>query len=160
MMKNTVPKLGTMKPESHQKPNSFTMVTSFKTLINVLTFAPFFFASFSTFSQIPNQFGYHDYKKKYPNESFIILEITQTQYVDIRNGQPLITSENFEKILYLEKNAQNSSKRSVGYDQFTTINKLQALCFYPEIGKYKKEKVKTFTDQEALSTGISFYDES
>jgi len=109
---------------------------------------------------IPSDYDFQSYKKQFPKESFIYLNLSNTDIIDFRQGELEISTIHEEKILCLDNNAFHLSKRSVGFDQFTTIDFIDAINYYPEKGRYKKEKIKDFEDQEAISSGISFYDDS
>lgn len=111
-------------------------------------------------TQISDEYGYNGYKKRFPKESFIYLSLDYVDVFDIKKNELEVTLGYREKLLYLNNNAFQLAQRSVGYDQFTSIQNLEATCYYPENGKYKKEKVKEFTEEQSISEGISFYDDS
>ena len=116
--------------------------------------------SIAGFTQVSDEYGYHKYKKRFPKESFIYLSLDYVDVFDINKDELEITLGYREKLLYLNNNAFQLSQRTVGYDQFTSIENLDATCYYPENGKYKKEKVKDFIEEQSISEGISFYDDS
>lgn len=118
------------------------------------------FCSIVTIAQIPNDYHYQDFKKENPKENFIFTKISVEDIIELEKGEISIRSHHREELLCLNKNIQGLAERSVWYDQFSVIENLAASCYYPENGKYKKEKVKVFEDQESISSGISFYDDS
>lgn len=113
-----------------------------------------------TVGQISNDFGYQDYKKRFPKESYVFLDLSTTDVFDITKEGLEVKTYAKEQILYLDNNAYNFSKRGVYYDQFTSVANVEATSFYPVKGKYKKEKVKEFKNEQVISEGISFYDDS
>lgn len=134
------------------------MVLVMRDKLSLVTF--FLFTASFCFGQIPNDYGYQDYKKEYPKESYIFLEIKSIDVFDIKKGELSIESEYKEKILYLNNNAYTLSSRGLYYDQFSQIFDIEAFALNPRKGKYKKEKVKDFKEEETIADGISFYDDS
>jgi hypothetical protein len=120
----------------------------------------FFLSTLIGFSQIPNDLGYEDYKKRFPKESYVFLKLKSIDVFDIERGELKIESIQEEKILYLNNNAYNLSQRGLHYDQFSEIYDVEAFALNPQNGKYKKEKVKDFEEQQTIADGISFYDDS
>ena len=113
-----------------------------------------------SFAQIPNDFGYEEYKKRYPKESYLFLEIKSVDVFDIQKGELTVETVFNEKILYLNNNAYNLSSRGLYYDQFSEVYDVEAFAMNPEKGKYKKEKVKNYSEEQTITDGISFYDDS
>ncbi len=113
-----------------------------------------------SFAQISNDYGYDEYKKRYPKESYLFLEIKSVDVFDIEKGEMTIETIFDEKILYLNNNAYNLSSRGLYYDQFSEVYDIEAFSMNPENGKYKKEKVKNFTEEQTIADGVSFYDDS
>lgn len=130
-------------------------------MINRIKFLlPFLIFGNVCLAQIPNDYGYDGYKKRYPKESYLFLEIKTVDVFDIKKGDLSIETIFDEKILYLNNNAYNLSSRGLYYDQFSEVYDIVAFSMNPENGKYKKEKVKQFTEEQTIADGISFYDDS
>lgn len=111
-------------------------------------------------AQISNEYSYQEYKKKFPKESYVFLKLKSIDVFDIEKGEVKIESQMEEKILYLNNNAYNLSSRGLYYDQFSEVYDVEALAINPENGKYKKQKVKEFNEEQTITEGISFYDDS
>lgn len=134
---------------------------NYKTLqLGVAFFLAFTSSTFAIGQEIPNDFGYQDYKKVYPKETVVFKNIKIVDVFDIKSGELYITSETEEEIVYLDKHVQGYAERTVWYDGFSEILALKATCYYPEKGKFKKETVKDFEDQEVITGGMSFHDDT
>lgn len=125
--------------------------------IRYLLFIACMLFSYLLCGQIPNDYGYATYKKKYPKESYIILDLNVEDVIDIENNELKIYSNYSEKILCLDNRTVGIRDRSIHYDQFSSLEEVEAYSLYPKNGKYKKEKVKEFTDEDVIVDGISFY---
>ncbi|NRA91739.1 MAG: DUF3857 domain-containing protein, partial [Psychroserpens sp.] len=109
--------------------------------------------------QTPNDYEYQTYKEKLPKSSFVQLELINEDLFDIDPNGPQISNHYYQRILCLDKNAINLKKRNVGYNSFFSITNISATLYYPEKGKYKKEKVKEFEDKAVITDDIHFYDD-
>lgn len=109
-------------------------------------------------AQIPNDYGYQDYKERLPKESFVQIDLVNTDVFDLGKDGLKFSYYFDQKILCLNKQAVGLKKRSVGYDNFFPIADIEATLYYPYKGRYKKEKVKDFEDQAVIKNQISFYD--
>lgn len=123
-------------------------------------FVGFLLLSTSCLAQVPNDYGYQDYKKSHPKEAYVFKNINTLDVFDIKKGELYITSSILEEIVYLNKNVQGFADRSVWYDGFTEILEIKAVCNYPEKGKYKKEVIKDYKDEEVITGGMSFHDDT
>lgn len=136
-------------------------------LITATKYLPYFFLFplLTTFGlnlngQIPNDYGYIKYKEEFPKESVLFLDVSIVDEYTIKEGALNIRRKKREEILYLDKQAFSLSERSVFFDLFTSIDQIEATCFYPQNGKYKKERVKEFIDKQSIPDDYSFYDDS
>ena len=112
---------------------------------------------FTSFAQIPEDFEYNHYKELYPKESFVYLKSINEKVIDLEDDELSIHTNYEERVLCLNKNAFNISKRSIGYSDFSTIEEIKATAYIPNGNKYKKNKVKSFNDKEVITNGTSFY---
>ena len=143
-----------------KKRECILMDVKYSSILSRLALCSLLLLSSYLWAQIPNDFGYHDYKERFPKESFVFLDINIEDVFDIKNGSLEIYSDSEEQLLCLNYNAIGLKNRSIGYDQFSELENIEAYCYYPSNGKYKKEKVKEFVDEAVISNGISFYDDS
>jgi len=143
---------------SNSLKNYTTMVRSMPLFRVGLTFGLVWLLADSAWSQIPNDYGYNEYKEKLPKESFVQIELVNQDVFDIGKDGLEFYYEFNQQILCLNKRAVGLKKRSVGYDDFFPITDIEATLYYPVKGRYKKEKVKDFNDQAVIKNEISFYD--
>lgn len=119
------------------------------------------FAWFNAPAQISNKFHYQDLKKRFPNESFVVLELDQEDVVEINNNQPEIRSYFKERLLSLNKNARGMASRNMGFNYFTEITEIDAKAYIPSGKRYKSKRVKDFVEKDVIAqNGISFYNGS
>ncbi len=138
--------------------NYSTMVRNTQIYKSSLSLGLSLILSFVALAQIPNDYGYLDYKEKLPKEAFVQIELVSEDVFDIGKDGLDFYYQFSHKILCLNKRAIGLKKRSVGYDEFFPITDIDATLYYPVKGKYKKEKVKDFIDQAVIKNEISFYD--
>ncbi len=108
-------------------------------------------------AQVPEDYNYNALKQRFPKESFVKLNVLTLDEFDIGKDGLNLTTSYHEKIICLDENAVILKKRSIGYDSFSPILELDATLYYPNQGKYKVEKVKSFDDKAVIDGGMSFY---
>lgn len=98
------------------------------------------------------------YKKIYPKEDRVRLNIQTTIRLKMVKGELEIEVDQLEEDIYLNENANFYSKDFVSYSSFFELYDLKASSFSLENGKYKEFKVKEFNEEDDLE-GDVFYDD-
>jgi len=101
---------------------------------------------------------YIQYKAKYPNENGVDILKENVIKIGIKKGELAITEEKISLRLFLNQLAKYSSEEKIYTSDFTSLDKVSAASYNYINGKYKKSKVKTFTEKDEMD-GSVFYDD-
>ena len=103
---------------------------------------------------------FEDYKLKYPNSPFIVLDKSQTVSIDIVDGDIKITSKSSEENFYLETVAAGGllSEDKISFSSFSKIDDIEARSYIPDGNRFKEKKVKDFKVESEFSRGV-FHDD-
>lgn len=101
-----------------------------------------------------------DYQNKYPSENGVFIDKQESATITLdKTGKPLISSNSFEKIFFLNDNFKYYMKKQIGYSSFYSINDVLPFVYVPlPDGKFKKNKITRITDEDDFSGGI-FHDD-
>lgn len=100
---------------------------------------------------------YLQYKSTYPESAAVDLKDYQSIFIDFKNGELVITYDDFSEKLYLDRRAKFGTESSISYSSFTTLKDIEASSFSFENGKYRKNKVEKFTERDV--TEDNFYND-
>jgi len=101
-----------------------------------------------------------EYKLKYPNSPFIILDKSQIVSIDIVKGDIKITEKSNQENFYLETVASGGilSEDKISFSSFSKIDDIQAMSYIPDGNKFREKKVKDFKVESEFSRGV-FHDD-
>lgn len=100
---------------------------------------------------------YTQYKAQFPDKALVNLKDYQSINIDVKQGEISITYNDFEEVLYLDRRAKFDTESSISYSSFTNLIDIEAYSFSFENGKYKKNKVSTFTERDVIED--NFYND-
>jgi hypothetical protein len=101
-----------------------------------------------------------DYQSKYAQDNGVFIEKKESATITLdKTGKPLISSNSFEKIFFLNDNFKYYMKKQIGYSSFYSITDILPFVYIPlPDGKFKKNKITQITDEDDFSGGI-FHDD-
>ncbi len=93
----------------------------------------------------------------YPDESLIILDISEKVTIDYLENKFKVSTTNSTECMYMNSKAGIYSETSVEHSVLEKITKLSASSYIPSAGGYKEIKVKDFKINDKISNTV-FYD--
>ncbi|MFC2114740.1 DUF3857 domain-containing protein, partial [Bacteroidota bacterium] len=95
---------------------------------------------------------------KYAEEDAVILSLKRSIDIRIVEDSLLIKGFNEEERYFINDKSQGLADYYVYYSNFFQLGDLEAYYYYPNDGKYKKEKVDNIADKSYYSSSVLFED--
>ncbi|MFM7023603.1 MAG: transglutaminase-like domain-containing protein [Flavobacteriales bacterium] len=117
----------------------------------------FLVLGFPLFSQVVS---YDSLKAKYPDESAVFTQDKHSIVINMHKDKLQVYSDYVSEIWFLKENAKSYSDQSMYYTSFSKISDINAYTLIPKgkPGKFKKEKVTLFQDNDIYSPSIFYND--
>ena len=98
------------------------------------------------------------YRKKYPQESAVLLKKKQTVDISLAGEGLSIVTEHYEERFLLDNNNSRYAEESVFYSGFYDVTDISAVTMVPGKRKYREVSVRQITEKDELSSGV-FHDD-
>lgn len=97
-------------------------------------------------------------QQKYPEQSIVFTDVTETINIDIENGNLVIKMKVDKESMMLDDRASWYSESGASYSSLVYLEGISASTLYPEAKRYREIRVNEFKEKDMLD-GMVFHDD-